>query len=89
MDEDAFVAPGPTLLCAVSEGDYLGKAALVKRIVLTLIHHQDIICCVACVRSSLRRIAPDASVVAPWRLAPDALLVIRNIPRPVDSYKEP
>ena len=55
----------------------------------SLIHHQDIICCVACVRSSLRRIGPYASVVAPWRLASDALLVIRNVPKPVDSYKEP
>jgi hypothetical protein len=54
-----------------------------------LIHHQDIICCVACVRSSLRRIGPYASVVAPWRLASDALLVIRNLPKPADSYKEP
>jgi len=55
VDEDAFVAPGPTLLCAVSEGDYLGKDLLVKRIVLTLIHHQDIICCVAFLPEAGRR----------------------------------
>jgi len=55
----------------------------------TLIHHQSIICCVASVRSFLRRIGPYASVVAPWRLASDALLVIRNVPKPVDSYEAP
>jgi hypothetical protein len=54
-----------------------------------LIHRQDIICCVACVRSSLRRIAPYASVVTPWRLTSDALLVIRNVPKPPDFEKEP
>ena len=37
-----------------------------------LIHHQDTICRVAVVRSSLRRIGPYASVVAPWCLASDA-----------------
>jgi len=30
-----------------------------------------------------------ASVVAPWRLASDALLVIGNHPEPYDSYVEP
>jgi len=54
-----------------------------------LIHHQDIICCVAFVRSSLRRIAPYASVVSPWRLASDALLVIRDVPKPTGSHEEP
>jgi hypothetical protein len=54
-----------------------------------LIHHQGIICCVACVRSSLRRIGPYASVVASWRLASDAFLVIRIVAKPVDSYVEP
>jgi len=38
-------------------------------------HHQGIICGVAFDRSSLRRIAPYASVVAPRRLASNALLV--------------
>jgi len=38
-----------------------------------LIHHQGIICGVAFARSSLRRIASYASVVAPRRLASDAL----------------
>jgi hypothetical protein len=42
------------------------------RIFIALIHHQDIICCVAFVRSSLRRIATYASVLAPRRLASDA-----------------
>jgi len=46
----------------------------------SLIHHQGIICGVAFDRSSLRRIAPYASVVAPRRLASNALLVIRNTP---------
>jgi len=41
-------------------------------------HQQDIICGVAFDRSSLRRIAPYASVVAPRRLASNILLVIRN-----------
>jgi len=45
-----------------------------------LIHHQGIICGVAFDRSSLRRIAPYASVVAPRRLASNTLLVIRNTP---------
>jgi len=43
-----------------------------------LIHQQGIICGVAFDRSSLRRIAPYASVVAPRRLASNILLVIRN-----------
>jgi hypothetical protein len=46
----------------------------------TLIHHQGIICGVTFDRSSLRRIAPYASVVAPRRLAFNTLLVIRNTP---------
>jgi len=41
------------------------------------------------VRYSLRRIGPYASVVAPWRLASDGFLVIRNVAKPVDSYEEP
>jgi hypothetical protein len=48
-------------------------------------HHQDIICGVDFARSSLRRIAPYASVVAPRRLASDALLVIRNPSKPLPS----
>jgi len=47
---------------------------------MTLIHHQSTICGVAFDRSSLRRIAPYASVVAPRRLASNTLLVIRNTP---------
>jgi len=43
-------------------------------------HHQGIICGVAFDRFSLRRITPYASVVAPRRLAPNTLMVIRNIP---------
>ena len=42
-----------------------------------LIHHQGIIFGVAFVRSSLRRMVQYASLVAPRRLASDALLVIR------------
>ena len=38
-------------------------------VMFPLIHHQGIICGVAFDRSSLRRIAPYASVVAPRRLA--------------------
>jgi hypothetical protein len=45
-------------------------------------HHQGIICCVAFDRSSLRRIASYASLVAPPLLASDAFLVIGNIPKP-------
>jgi hypothetical protein len=41
-------------------------------------HQQGIICGVAFDRSSLRRITPYASVVAPWRLASNTLLVLRN-----------
>ena len=41
-------------------------------------HHQGIICGVALDRFSLRRINPYASVVAPWRLASNTLLVVRN-----------
>jgi len=54
----------------------------------SLIHHQIIIWCVAFDRSSLRRIAPYASVVAPRRLTADAMLVIRNISKASDSHKE-
>ena len=43
-----------------------------------LIDHQGIICGVAFDRTSLRRITPYASVVAPWRLTSNTLLVIRN-----------
>jgi hypothetical protein len=43
-------------------------------------HHQGIICGVAFDRSSLRRIAPYASVVAPRRLASNTLLMIRDTP---------
>jgi hypothetical protein len=56
---------------------------------ISLIRHQGIICCVAFARSSLRRIASYVSVVAPWRLASDALLVIRNVPVVTESNKEP
>jgi hypothetical protein len=45
----------------------------------TLIDHQGIICGVAFGRSSLRRIAPYASVVAPRRLASNTFLVIRAV----------
>jgi len=45
---------------------------------MALIHHQGIICGVVFDRSSLRRIAPYASVVAPRRLASNTLLVIRK-----------
>jgi hypothetical protein len=44
-------------------------------------HQQGIICGVAFDRSSLRRITPYASVVAPWRLASNTLLVLRNLPK--------
>jgi hypothetical protein len=46
---------------------------------LALIRHQGIICGVAFDRSSLRRIAPYASVVAPPRLASNTLMVIRDV----------
>jgi len=49
-----------------------------------LIHHQSVICGVAFARSSLRRIGAYASVVAPWRLAADALLGIRIHSKPAD-----
>jgi hypothetical protein len=49
-----------------------------------LIHHQGIICRVAFDRSSLRRIAPYASLVAPQRLASNTLLVIRDTLEPND-----
>ncbi len=48
-------------------------------------HQQGIICGVAFARSSLRCIGSYASVVAPRRLASDALLVIRHRPKPTDS----
>ena len=48
-------------------------------------HPQGIICGVAFARSSLRRIASYASVVAPRRLASDALLVIRNCSKRASS----
>jgi hypothetical protein len=47
-----------------------------------LINQQDIICCVAFARSSLRRIGSYVSVVAPRRLASNAFLVIRLSPNP-------
>ena len=53
---------------------------------MCLIHHQGIICGVAClrdaagVRSSLRRMVQYASLVAPRRLASNAFLTIRNLP---------
>jgi hypothetical protein len=43
-------------------------------------HQQGIICGVDFAHSSLRRINPYASVVAPHRLASNALLVIRILP---------
>ena len=52
---------------------------------MILIYHQGIICGVAFARSSLRRIASYASVVAPRRLASDALLVIRNRSKPTGT----
>jgi hypothetical protein len=48
-------------------------------------HHQGIICGVAFARSSLRRIDPYASVVAPRRLASDALLLISNCSKPTSD----
>jgi len=45
-------------------------------------HQQDIICGVAFALSSLRRIVAYASVVAPRRLASNALLVIRIVSKP-------
>jgi len=51
-----------------------------KAIDLPLIHRQGIICGVVFDRSSLRRIPPYASVVAPRRLASNTLLVIRHNP---------
>jgi len=41
-------------------------------------HHKGIICGVAFDRSSLRRITPYASVVAPRRLASNTFLAIRQ-----------
>jgi hypothetical protein len=54
---------------------------------IPLIHHQGIICGVAFDRSSLRRIAPYASVVAPRRLTSNTLLVIKNIPK-LDDFSD-
>jgi len=48
-------------------------------------HHKGIICGVAFDRSSLRRITPYASVVAPRRLASNTFLVIRMGEALVDS----
>jgi len=50
----------------------------------TLIRYQGIICGVSFGRSSLRRIDPYASVVAPRRLASDTFLAVRNTPYPDD-----
>jgi hypothetical protein len=55
---------------------------------VSLIHHQGVICGVAFVRSSLRRMVQYASLVAPRRLASGAFLVIRNIAKPVVPYKK-
>jgi hypothetical protein len=58
---------------------------------MSLIHHQAIICCVAVVRSSLRRINPYASVVAPRRLTSEGLLVaVKNpvLPHGVSSKEK-
>jgi hypothetical protein len=59
------------IIKALMEGQIKAKA---------LIHHQGIICGVAFDPSSLRRIAPYASVVAPRRLASNTVLVVRNTP---------
>jgi len=53
-----------------------------QAIIKPLINHQGIICGVAFDRSSLRRIAPYASVVSPRRLASNTLLVIRILHKP-------
>jgi len=48
----------------------------------SLIHHQGIICCVTFDRSSLRRIVPYASVVAPRRLTSNTFCgsgILRNL----------
>jgi hypothetical protein len=68
--------------------DHISVRITSKGIELALIHQQAIICCVAVVRFSLRRITPYASVVAPRRLTSDGLLVIRNAPKLTDSGKE-
>jgi hypothetical protein len=80
------------LLCLKTPFAIAGPRSQLKQ--AALIHHQDIICGVAClperagVRSSLRRMVQYASLVVPrrtnvfrWRLASDAFLVIRNPPK--------
>jgi hypothetical protein len=59
-------------------GLYIFALLVVKPKENALIHHQGIICGVAFDRSSLRRINPYASVVAPRRLTSNTLLLIRN-----------
>jgi len=61
-------------------GMFTTQYPFLQALMKPLIHHQGIICGVAFDRSSLRRIAPYASVVAPRRLASNTLLVIRNTP---------
>jgi hypothetical protein len=69
-----------SVLTALTEGlassvlDYRSRLEQDSQEIETaLIHHQGIICGVAFDRSSLRRIAPYASVVAPRRLASNTL----------------
>jgi hypothetical protein len=63
----------------------VGLYSLCKFYRPALIRHQGIICGVAFDRSSLRRIALYASLVAPRRLASNTLLVIRTVHNPLNS----
>jgi hypothetical protein len=59
-------------------GNYTALAHIRKLNSPSLIHRQNIICGVAFDRSSLRRIASYASVVAPRPLTSDVLPVIKH-----------
>jgi len=71
---------GKSIFSDLGNVDWTSGGDPIAPIEEALIHHQGIICGVAFDRSSLRRIAPYASVVAPRRLASNTFLVIRNNP---------
>src|SRR5512136_1454786 len=82
QDDTSFIVQighaNPLFLSLSNRGRCLNGLSGIEWGCCCLMHHQGIICGVAFARSSLRRIGSYASVVAPWRLASDAFLVIRN-----------
>jgi hypothetical protein len=76
----AYRVPARTLPGSTSSALGLVEGGRIITPAGSLIHRQGIVCGVAFVRSSLRRMVEYASVVAPRRLASTTLPVIRKPP---------